>query len=102
MAIQILSISCLSLTIVFPQSLITVVQQIGGPSLSDFASGVNPYLFYLYTFVVYLLPFICLGNQSELWKKIWKWDRKRRRNIGPMTVNPVHVQSIPVKPLRSL
>jgi hypothetical protein len=98
MAFQILSISCLSLTIVFPQSLITVIQQVGGPQLSNFGDGVNPYLFYLYTFVVYLLPFICLCSLPELWKKLWIFRRKRQGIVGPMTLMVGNVQSIALRP----
>jgi hypothetical protein len=87
MAFQLLSISFLSLTIIFPQSLITVIQQVGGPGMSTFGAVLNPYLFYLYTFVVFLLPFICLGHLSELWKKTWIFKRKRRATVGPMTLN---------------
>jgi hypothetical protein len=94
MAFQLLSISALSLTIVFPQSLITVIQQIGGPQLSNFGAGVNTYLFYLYTFVVYLLPFTCLGGLPELWKKLGIFRRNRQRMIGPMTIMPRNTHSI--------
>jgi hypothetical protein len=87
MAFQLLSISFLSLTIIFPQSLITVIQQVGGPGMSTFGAALDPYLFYLYTFVVFLLPFICLGHLSELWKKTWIFKRKRRATVGPMTLN---------------
>ncbi|CAF1016263.1 unnamed protein product [Adineta steineri] len=102
MTIQLLSVSCLSLTIVFPQSLIIVIRQIGGENMSDFASGVDPYLFYLYTFVVFLLPFICLGTLSEVSKKLWIFNKKRR-NIGPMARrNAVCVHSFEVRPKPNL
>ncbi len=98
MAVQLLSISCLSLTIVFPQSLITVIQQIGGPAMSNFGAGADPYFFYLYTFVVYLLPFTCLGNFSELWKKLWTFNQKPQRMIAPMTIMPGNGQTVTVRP----
>jgi hypothetical protein len=85
MAFQLLSISCLSLTIVFPQSLIIVIQQVGGSSMSNFGGEVNSYLFYLYTFVVFLLPFICLGNFPELWSKLLFFKRKRQTTVGVIT-----------------
>ena len=98
MAFQLLSISCLSLTIIFPQSLIIVIQQIGGSALSDFGAAADPYFFYLYTFVVYLLPFICLGNFPHLWKKLWIFNRRRRDMVGPMTLMAGNAQSINVRP----
>jgi phosphatidylglycerophosphate synthase len=98
MAFQLLSISCLTLTIVFPQSLITVIQQVGGPEMSEFGAGLDPYLFYLYTFVVFLLPFICLGSLPELWKKLWIFGRTRRGMVGPMTLMVENGQTIAVRP----
>ena len=97
MSFQLISVSCLSLTIVFPQSLITVVQQFGGPSLSDFGSSVDPYLFFLYTYVVLLLPFICLGCLSELWPKLCLFNRLVRRKVIPMSpvALSIHVQPRP-------
>jgi hypothetical protein len=97
MAFQLLSISCLSLTIVFPQSLITVVQQVGGPEMSGFGDAADPYFFYLYTFVVFLLPFICLGSLPELWPKLLFFKPKRQQPIGAITVVADRGQSIPVK-----
>ncbi|CAF0790341.1 unnamed protein product [Adineta ricciae] len=102
MAIQILSISFLSLIIVFPQSLITVIQQIDEPRLGDFGAALNAYLFYLYSFVVFLLPFICLSNQSEIWKKLRRFYRKHRRVIGPATLDVARVRSIAIKALRNI
>ncbi|CAF0833699.1 unnamed protein product [Adineta ricciae] len=102
MAIQILSISFLSLTIVFPQSLMTVIQQIDESCLGDFGEALNAYLFYLYSFVVFLLPFICFSNQSELWKKLRRFYRKRRGNIGPATLDVARMQSIGLKALRNI
>ena len=37
-----------------------------------------PYLIYLYTFCVLLLPFICLGYLPELWPKILFCKEKRQ------------------------
>ena len=90
MAFQLLSVSCLSLTIVFPQSLIIVIRQIGGSKMNKFGVELDPYLFYLYTFVVLLLPFICLGTLSELLKKLLIFHRKNRRIlVGPMVITAV-------------
>ena len=85
MAFQLLSISCLSLTIVFPQSLIVVIQQIGGPDYSEFGIEADPYFFYFYSFFVFLLPFICLGSLPELWPKLLFFLPKCRRNIRVLT-----------------
>ena len=86
MAFQLLSISCVSLTIVFPQSLITVIQQFGGSSMSDFGDEVNAYfLFYLiYICGFSITIYICLGSLPKLWRKLWIFQRKRRRNVIPM------------------
>jgi hypothetical protein len=93
--------TCLSLTIVFPQSLIIVRQEFGGPEMSNFGAELDPYLFYLYTFVVFLLPFICLSNLSELWKNLWIFNRKRRRTVGTITVIAENGQSIEMQPCLS-
>ncbi len=98
MAFQLLSVSCLSLTIVFPQSLIIVIQEVGGSNMSDFGDEINAYLFYLYTFVVFLLPFICLGNLPKLWKKLWIFKRKRRRNIVQMIILPEDGHTLVARP----
>lgn len=98
MTFQLLSISCLSLTIIFPQSLITVIQNVGGPNYSDFGSLFDAYLFYLYNFVVLLLPFICLWNLPELWKKVWLFNRKHRVAVGPFTLLANNRHSIAVRP----
>ena len=97
MAFQILSVSCLSLTIVFPQSLIIVIQQVGGSNMSEFGAGVDPYFIYLYTFVVLLLPFICLGCLPELWPKLLFFKPKRRQAIGTITPTPGRCQSLAVQ-----
>ena len=96
MALQLLSISVLSLTIVFPQSLIILIQQIGGPNMNAFGAQLDPYLFYFYTFVVFLLPFICLANLPELWKKFHRvhLQRQRRVHAGPLTVMLDHGYSL--------
>ena len=98
MAMQLISISTLTLTVVFPQSLIVVIQHVGGPFLSNFGAGIDPYLFYLYTFVVLFIPFICLGSLPELWPKLYPFSRKRRLNVGPMTLMVEAGQSVYVKP----
>ncbi|CAF0745563.1 unnamed protein product [Adineta steineri] len=80
MAFQILSMSFLSLTIIFPQSLIFVVRQVGGENMNNFASGVDPYFFYLYTFVVFLLPFTCLSCLPEVWPKFLFFKSKQAKS----------------------
>lgn len=79
MSFQLLSISCLSLTIIFPQSLIVVIQQTGGTNTNSFGAAALPYFNYLYTFVVFLLPFILLGSYPELWPKLLFFRSKRRQ-----------------------
>ncbi len=96
MAFQLLSVSCLSLTIVFPQSLIVVIEQLGGSNLSNFGSQALPYLNYLYTFFVFLLPFICLGCLPELWSKLLFCKPKRRQTVGAITPAGAQCQPIPV------
>ena len=97
MAFQLLSISCLSLTIVFPQSLIIVIQQVGGSSTGGFGAGAEPYFFYLYTFVVFFLPFICLGSLPELWPKLLFFLPKRQQYIAAITPIGDRAQSIPAR-----
>lgn len=84
MAFQLLSISFLSLTIVFPQSFIIVVQKVGGPEFTDFGAALDPYLFYFYTYVVFLLPFICLVGSPELWPKRLLSRYKGRGSVMPV------------------
>ena len=96
MAFQLLSISCLSLTIVFPQSLIFVIQQAGGPPMSDFGAETIPYFVYLYAFFIFLLPFICLGTLPELWPKILFFRPKQQPPIGIITPMADRCQSIAV------
>lgn len=76
MAFQLLSISWLSLTIVFPQSLITVIQQ-SGKNMEEFGAAALPYFDYLYTFLVFFLPFISLASYPELWPKLLFFRRKK-------------------------
>jgi len=97
MAFQLLSISCLSLTIVFPQSLIIVIQQIGGPDYSEFGVEADPYFFFFYTFLVFLLPFICLCHFPELRRKLRFYNRKRQLTVGPMTIIDENRQAIQVR-----
>ena len=82
MALQLLSISFLTLTIVFPQSLIAVIKQLGWISSTSLGTQVDNYLFYFYTFVVFLLPFICLSSLPELWPKLIVCRRKTRPSVG--------------------
>ena len=84
MALQLLSVSCLSLIVAFPQSLIVVVRQVGGPRMVDFAIELSACLAYLSGVVVLLLPFVCLGGLSELWPKIWFLNWKRRTAVRPL------------------
>ena len=97
MAIQLLSISFLTLTIVFPQSLITVIQKVGGPNQIDFGATLEPYLFYFYTYVVFLLPFICLYGLPELWSKLLFCCRKQRTSIRPIVHMTMQNQSLTLK-----
>ena len=94
MALQLLAISFLTLTIVIPQSLINIVAQLGGEDLADFGAPINPYLFFLYTFVVFLLPFICLGGLPELWSKLLFFQCKRRKLVVPLGNATIRDQTI--------
>jgi hypothetical protein len=97
MAFQLLSISCLTLTIVIPQSLIVIVGHLGGEASANFGADVDPYLFFLYTFVVFLMPFICLGSLPELWPKLLFLVCKKRRLVAPLADATILEQSIQVK-----
>ena len=83
MAFQLLSISFLSLCIIFPQSLIVVIQQTGN-NMNNFGATALPYFNYLYTFVVFLLPLISLASYPELWPKLFFFPFKRRQ--GPVAI----------------
>jgi hypothetical protein len=95
MAFQLLSISFLSLTIIVPQSLITVIEQVGGAELSELVAAIDSYLFYLHSFVVFLLPFISLGYFSELWPKLSFFKPQRQQTISTITPMIAWSQSIP-------
>ena len=84
MAFQLLSISCLSLTVALPLFSITVIREVGGPRVADFGVDLDPYLSFLYIFTVLLLPFMCLGYLPELWPKLCLAKRPERRGVGPM------------------
>ena len=101
MAFQLLSLSCLTLTIVIPQSLFIIVRQLGGETLADFGADIDPYLFFLYTFVVFLLPFICLGSLPELWPKLLFLVCKRGKLVATLGNATILDQSIQVRPWRN-
>ena len=85
MTVQLLSISTLSLGISLPQALIVTIQNTV-PGMADFASQVGSYFFYLTTFIVLLLPFICLRCLPELWRQQWLCFRRRcQRTVIPVT-----------------
>ncbi|CAF4342881.1 unnamed protein product [Rotaria sp. Silwood2] len=84
MTIQLLSISTLSLSITLPQALITFIQS--QPNMSDFGSTVAPYFFYLTTYVVLFLPFVCFGCLPELWPKALLCHQRRQGTVAPMTI----------------
>ena len=86
MAVQLLSVSCLSLSMSFPLSLINVVRQVGGPGLAYFAVELNTCIAYLSAVVILLLPFVCLAGLPELWPKVWFLNRKRQRTINNLTL----------------
>lgn len=91
MTIQLLSISTLSLSITLPQALVTVVQETI-PGMKDFGSEISSYLFYLTTYVILLLPFVCLGSLPELWPKLSFLTRRRRGVVAPFTVTAATVR----------
>ena len=84
MTIQLLSISALSLSINFPQSLIILVRQIGS-NMENFAANVEPYFFYFSGYIILFIPFVSLASLPEVWPKIFV-TRLQRRRIGPATV----------------
>ena len=84
MAFQLLSISALSLTINFPQSLIILVRQII-PNMSDFAINIEPYFFYFTGYIILLLPFVCICSLPELWPKSL-FKKINQRTVVPMTI----------------
>jgi hypothetical protein len=91
MAIQLLSISFLSMTITLPQATLTTVQRTI-PGMAHFAYELSSYLFFLSTFVVLLLPFICLGCYSELWPRLLR----RTRTVAPIRMSAIRKLSLTV------
>lgn len=94
MAFQLLSVSFLSLTIVFPQSLLIVIKQLGWISSDGLGTQLDNYLFFFYTFVVFLLPFICLSSFPELWPKRRLFRRKNHVSVGVLAQATMHNQSL--------
>ena len=91
MSLQLLSVSCLSLTTAFPTLLLNVIRQVGGPSVADFGTVLDPYLWYLYPYSVLLLPFICLGHLPELWPK-WRFFGRKRLAIDIPLIPMINVR----------
>ncbi|CAF1417995.1 unnamed protein product [Rotaria sordida] len=85
MIIQLLSISTLSLSINLPQALIIFVQS--QPNMSNFGSTVEPYFFYLTTFVVLFLPIVCFGCLPELWPQPFFCHQRRQGTVAPMILS---------------
>ena len=88
MAIQLLSISFLSLSITLPQAILIAIQRTM-PGMADFAFELGLYLFFLSTFVVLFLPFICLGCFSELWPRL----PRRTRTVVPIRMTEIRKPS---------
>ncbi|CAF1397627.1 unnamed protein product [Rotaria sordida] len=84
MIIQLFSISILSLSINFPQALITFVQT--QPNMSHFGSTVAPYFFYLTTYVVLFLPIVCFVSLPELWPQKFFFYQRRQGAVAPMII----------------
>ena len=82
MAIQLLSISALSLSITLPQAVIYSVQVF--PGMEDFAYVIGSYFFYLTTYVLLLLPLVSMSSLPELWPKILCCKIQRRSRVFPM------------------
>jgi hypothetical protein len=93
MTIQLLSISTLVLSTTLPQSLITSIQ-VMVPGMTDFASYVASYFYFLTSFVVLLLPIVTLGCFPELWPKLIPFKRRRRQIVAPLTITAVKGPSI--------
>jgi hypothetical protein len=85
MIIQLLSITTLSLSIILPQTLITAVQQMV-PGMNDFGAEIEPYFFYLTTYIVLLLPFVTLGCFPELRPKVIPFKRRHQRAVVPFAM----------------
>ncbi|CAF3838701.1 unnamed protein product [Rotaria sp. Silwood1] len=83
MIIQLLAMSTLSLSIILPQSLISLIQQIH-PTMSNFGIEAEPYLFYLTGYIILFLPFVCLGSLPELWPKVFFLCQKRQHRVRPI------------------
>ncbi|CAF1444700.1 unnamed protein product [Rotaria sp. Silwood1] len=86
MTIQLLSISILSLSIVLPENIIVVIQQIM-PEMNDFASDTMSYFFYLTYFVILLLPLVSLACLPELWPQLTSFRKRRERTVAPFMMS---------------
>ncbi|CAF1405652.1 unnamed protein product [Adineta ricciae] len=80
MTIQLLSISTLSLSIIFPQSLLAFIRKMI-PGMDSFAAVSASYFFYLVSFVILLLPIVSLACLPELWRKFLIFKRRPRQTI---------------------
>jgi hypothetical protein len=71
-AVQLLSISCLYIIMNLPLFIIILIQKC---CLTTFAVAEHElYFFYLYYFLVLILPFVCLGSFSDLRKKLKRFN----------------------------
>ena len=101
MAIQLLSISILSLTITLPQALLTAIEHVIA-DIKELTSVVDSYLFYLTTFVVLCLPLISFGCSPEFWPKFAFLKQRRRRVVVPFPMNATERQRTMIRPRTAL
>jgi len=85
LALQMIALSLLFLIFSLPLTIIYLVRLFGPP---DWATEVLPIFFFLSYYAVLLLPYVCLGNLPDLWKKLKKCNPRRRRRVAAVEPQP--------------
>ncbi|CAF1561879.1 unnamed protein product, partial [Adineta steineri] len=78
LAIQMISLSLLYMAFSLPFTIIDLVRLY---EQSDWGSEVLPLFFFLSYFTILLLPYVCLSNLPDLWKKL-KICPTRQQRVG--------------------
>jgi len=79
LAVQMIALSLLFLVFSFPLTIVYLVRLFGPP---DWADNILSILFFLDYYAVLLLPFVCLGNIPDLWKKLKKYNPRQQRRVA--------------------
>ncbi|CAF1542531.1 unnamed protein product [Rotaria magnacalcarata] len=85
LTLNVICVSLLYLFFCFPVSTIYLVHYYNDPG---FAKELEPTLFFLSYFPVFLLPFICLATIPRIWREVKHFDRLQTRRVGIIIVHP--------------